>query len=133
MALNQSLPAQPGEELFVASTDLLAGGAKTALISRWRTGGKSCIDLMTEFLRDATVPEPPAASLAWQRAVDIVVAEEPDVSREPRVKASPEATLGAPLHPFLWAGYMLVDCGGVRDTADPKGAPPPANPSVAKP
>lgn len=129
----EKLPARPGEELFVASTDLLAAGATTAVISRWRTGGKSCIDLMTEFLRDVAAAEPPDASLAWQRAVDIVLAEEPDVFREPRVKASPEAPLGSPLHPFLWAGYMLVDCGGGRYAVEPPPAAPLANPPAARP
>ena len=137
----EKLPARPGEELFVASTDLLAAGARTAVISRWRTGGKSCLDLMTEFLRDAAVSEPPEASVAWQRAVDIVLAEEPDATREPRVKPSPDAPLGTPLHPFLWAGYMLVDCGGGRSTVEPPPAgnqpsppaAPPANQPAARP
>ena len=120
--------SRPGEELSLAATDLLAAGARTAVISRWRTGGKSCIDLMTEFLRDATVADPPAASESWQRAVDLVRDEEPDAAQEPRVKPSPDAPLATPLHPFLWAGYMLIDCGVGRVVPEP----PPAvgQPSV---
>ena len=102
-------------------------GASTAVISRWRTGGKSCVDLMTEFLREATVAEPPAASASWQRAVDLVRDEEPDAAQEPRVKPSPDAPLATPLHPFLWAGYMLIDCGAGRVVPEPPpavGQPP---------
>jgi hypothetical protein len=88
---------------------------------------------MTEFLREATVAEPPAASESWQRAVDLVRDEEPDAAQEPRVKPSPDAPLAAPLHPFLWAGYMLIDCGDGRFSAEPPpaaGRPPvPAPPA----
>ncbi|MFM7206487.1 MAG: CHAT domain-containing protein [Planctomycetaceae bacterium] len=118
-------PAQPGEELFVAATDLLAAGARTAVLSRWRTGGKSCLDLMTEFLRESQAAEPVDASSAWQRAVDLVIAEEPDVVREPRLKAA-DAPLAAPLHPLLWAGYMLIDCGRGTLPDDPPAVNPPA-------
>jgi hypothetical protein len=125
-------PVRAGEDVFLAATDLLASGATTVVLSRWRTGGKSCVDLMTEFLRESGHTEPPAASAAWQRAVDLVLAEVPDAAREPRVKLVPDAPLADPLHPFLWAGYLLVDCGGGRYAAEPAApaagqqAPPPA-------
>lgn len=120
----EKVPARPGEDVFLAATDLLAAGARTVVISRWRTGGKSCVDLMTEYLREATLAEPPPASASWQRAVDIVRAEEPDAAQEPRVKPTPDAPLTAPLHPFLWAGYMLIDCGGGRFAAEPAAKAP---------
>ncbi|NBW87106.1 MAG: hypothetical protein EBR23_09835, partial [Planctomycetia bacterium] len=41
-------PERPGADMFLAATDLLAAGSHTAVISRWRVGGKSCLDLMTE-------------------------------------------------------------------------------------
>ena len=135
----EKVPARAGEDVFLAATDLLAAGARTVVLSRWRTGGKSCLDLMTEFLREIAVAEPPAASAAWQRAVDIIRAEEPDESREPRVKPSPETSLTAPLHPFLWSGYLLVDCGGGRYAPEPPpgaaGRPPvpAAAPAQARP
>ena len=118
----EKAPARAGEDVFLAATDLLASGATTAVLSRWRTGGKSCVDLVTEFLRESASAEPPTASAAWQRAVDLVLAELPDAAREPRVKLAPEAPLGVPLHPFLWAGYLLVDCGGGRYAAEPPAA-----------
>lgn len=115
------LPARPGDDLFVAATDLLAAGATTAVVSRWRMGGKLSVDLAEEFLRDLAI-EPDAddaparaqAAASWQRAIDVVTAEEPDVAREPRVKQSPGAVLTDAKHPFFWAGYVLVDCGRGR-------------------
>ncbi|MFM8378310.1 MAG: CHAT domain-containing protein [Planctomycetia bacterium] len=113
------LSAQPGEDLFLAATDLLAAGARTAVVSRWRVGGKLSIDLVEEFLRDldaAPAAEGEAAPVAspaesWQRAVAVVTTEEPDVAREPRVKQSPGEVLADAKAPFLWAGYALIDCG----------------------
>ena len=81
----------------------------------------------------AWVPGAAPTRAADPAAASIVLAEEPDVFREPRVKASPEAPLGSPLHPFLWAGYMLVDCGGGRYAVEPPPAAPLANPPAARP
>jgi hypothetical protein len=50
--------------------------------------------------------------VSWRRAVDIVTAECPDPTREPRLRQQGEAVLADGKHPFLWAGYVLVDCGG---------------------
>ncbi|MFM1996061.1 MAG: hypothetical protein RLZZ111_448 [Planctomycetota bacterium] len=121
----EKLPARPGEDVFTAATDLVAAGGRTALLSRWRMGGKTCTDLMTEFLREATAADALPASAAWQRAVDVVLAEEPDALREPRIKVSPEAALAMPPHPLLWAGYMLVDVGESGAAGEPDPAVPP--------
>jgi hypothetical protein len=79
-------------------------------------GGKTSVDLVEEFLRDRQIAEadlPPAAE-SWQRAVEMAMAEQPDVGREPRLKQSPQVVLPDARHPLLWAGYLLVDCGGGR-------------------
>ena len=133
-------PARPGDELFLTVTDLVAAGCRTALVSRWRMGGKTSVDLVEEFLRDRggdDVVAPPAAE-SWQRAVEIATAEQPDVAREPRLKQSPEAVLPDARAPLLWAGYLLVDCGLGRYDDLPLAAPannapppPPAQPPVA--
>ena len=111
-------PARPGDELFHATTDLVAAGGRTLVVSRWRMGGETCVDLVEEFLRDRASPAadepPPAAAESWQRAVELVTAEEPDVTREPRLKQSPQTVLADARHPLLWSGYMLVDCGSGR-------------------
>jgi hypothetical protein len=123
-------PPRPGEELFFASTDIVAAGADTAVLSRWRMGGKACTDLMTEFLRGTLGAAPRPAADAWQRAVDVVIAEPPDAVREPRIRDAEGTPLAAPLHPLFWSGYMLVDCGaaGPPPAAAPAAAPPPGGP-----
>jgi len=136
------LPSRPGDDLFLAITDLVAAGSRTAVVSRWRMGGKTSVDLVEEFLRDREIvgDDAPSAAESWQRAVEMALAEQPDVGREPRLKQSPQAVLTDTRHPLLWAGYLLVDCG-VGRYADPppegpgqpersaqpaKPAPPPA-------
>ena len=117
------LPARAGEDVFFAATNLLAAGSETAVMSRWRMGGKVAADMMTEFMREATIPGPdgalPAASASWQRAVDVAMAEEPDPEREPRLKPVAKATLSDATHPFLWASYMIIDCGPGTHAAAP--------------
>ena len=99
-------------------------------------GGKTSIDLVEEFLRDRTGAdggaEPPPAAESWQRAVEMATAEQPDVDREPRLKQSPQAVLTDARHPFLWAGYLLVDCG-VGRYDDPPPAGPAAQAKQAQP
>lgn len=102
------LPARPGNELFLAATDLAAAGARTSLVSRWNVGGRMTIDLVEEFVRDASAPP----SDAWRRAVEVVMREPPDPALEPRLKPSSGGVLEDASHPFFWAGFMLVDCGG---------------------
>jgi tetratricopeptide (TPR) repeat protein len=109
------LPPRPGDELFRVATDLLAAGAHTALVSRWRMGGLSGAHLVEEFVREASLARPAGGGLpaadAWHRAVDIVAAEEPDIAQEPRLTQSPDAVLPDSRHPLFWSGLMLVDSG----------------------
>jgi tetratricopeptide (TPR) repeat protein len=133
------LPTRPGEDLFLAVTNLVVAGSRTALVSRWRMGGKTSIDLVEEFLKDRTVADaeaevPPAAE-SWRRSVELVTAEQPDVGREPRLKQTAQAVLQDARHPFLWAGYLLVDCGQGRyeDPPPPGPAPAPKPPQPGKP
>ena len=55
-----------GDEVFLAVCGLMASGSRTALISRWRVGGQSMIDLVREFVQE--LPHESAAS-AWRRSV----------------------------------------------------------------
>ena len=59
----------PGDDLFLTSMGLMATGARTILLSRWRTGGQTAIDLVREFVQE--LPFSPADE-AWQRAVQLV-------------------------------------------------------------
>lgn len=108
------MPARPGNDLFLAATDLLAAGARTAVVSRWRMGGRSTVHLIEEFVADhqhRLSSGSGSAAESWHRAIDIVMAEEPDIEQEPRLLQSPEAVLLDSRHPLFWAGAMLIDCG----------------------
>jgi hypothetical protein len=128
------MPPRAGDDLFMAATDLLAAGAHAAVVSRWRTGGKIAVDLVDEFIRDvAAMPKDEEAASAapdvvasWHRAVELVGAEQPDPSREPRLKQSPGDVLADARHPFFWAGYAVIDCGpGQYDEQPPQAKPLP--------
>ena len=102
---------QPGSELFFSSCALASAGVRTALVSRWRTGGQTNLALVNEFAQE--LPHTSAAA-AWQRSVLLARAAPLDPDREPRLKVSgdeagPPATAD---HPFLWAGYLLLDTVG---------------------
>jgi tetratricopeptide (TPR) repeat protein len=105
-----------GNDLFLATTGLMASGARTVLISRWRVGGQSAIDLLREFVQE--LPFVPADE-AWQRAVQLVSQSPLDSLREPRVKRKPDAPPINADHPFFWSGYMLVDSGVTPEKNEP--------------
>ena len=87
----------------------MAGGARSILMTRWRTSGRTNFDLVREFAKE--LPNALAAD-AWPRAC-LLAREAPlDAVREPRLKRSDETgDLPTADHPFFWAGYMLVDTG----------------------
>jgi hypothetical protein len=98
---------RPGDEVFQELCEMMENGARTILVTRWRTGGRTNFELVREFARE--LPNAPANE-AWQRAC-LLARETPlEVTREPRLKRSDE-TGEQPTadHPFFWAGYMLVD------------------------
>ena len=98
-----------GDEVFLAMCGLMSTGARTVLISRWRTGGASAGNLMHEFTQELTHT---TASEAWQRSIELSLDSVLDPTREPRIddKIKIEGQLRAN-HPLFWAGYMLVDTG----------------------
>jgi CHAT domain len=102
---NGSLP--PGGEIFQAVCGLMANGARTILLTRWRSGGRTNIDLVREFVQE--LPQMPATE-AWQRSC-LLAREAPlDAVREPRLKLGKDAESPPTAdHPFFWAGYLLVD------------------------
>ncbi len=97
----------PGNDVFLAVCGLLAGGSRTLLISRWRTGGRASFDLVREFAQELPRTSPPDA---WQRAVLLAIDSRLDIAAEPRVKRTAVNEQPKAAHPFFWAGYMLVDC-----------------------
>jgi hypothetical protein len=111
--------ARPGSEVFHSFCGLMSEGARTIVLTRWRTGGRTNFDLVREFLRE--LPNAPATE-AWQRAC-LLARESPlEESREPRLKRSDETgELPTADHPFFWAGYLLVDTSprpGAKDAAE---------------
>lgn len=107
----------PGQDLFLASCGLMATGARTVLLSRWRTGGQTSRDLVRQFVQE--LPYSSAAS-AWQRSVQLMMETPIDVAHEPRIKSVPTATESNASHPFLWAGYMVIDSGIVPAGHEPQ-------------
>lgn len=125
--------ASEGEEIFLSLCGLLGSGARTVLISRWRTGGQTSLDLVREYAQELPHARP---AEAWQRSVQVVRDSPLDPDREPRVKDAPRMEDTKTNHPFFWAGYMLVDSGGLVDPgvgADPAKPAIPAGPVPAGP
>jgi hypothetical protein len=105
----ESGAAAPGSEIFQSVSALMASGARTVLVSRWRTGGQMNLQLVREFVQEL---QQSSADVAWQRSI-LLARETPlDATQEPRLKRMEEGVEppGAD-HPFFWAGYMLVDTG----------------------
>ena len=101
-----------GDEVFLSVCGLMASGSRTILLSRWRVGGQSTVDLMREFVQE--LPHESAA-LAWQRSVRLAADRLLDPSLEGRLKASGGVNGVKADHPFFWSGYLLVDTGLVPD------------------
>ena len=124
---NSTTRGRPGADLFTTAMDLAAAGAETTLLSRWNVGGRVSADLGIEFLRDRQLMKPdgslPTAAASWRRAVNLVIAEQPDFSREPRVKVSKNTVPTDARHPFFWAGFALIDCGVSPDAPTTPNAP----------
>ena len=103
---------QNGDDLFLSSMLLEACGARTILISRWRTGGRVSYDLVEQFLLQLS--EKPAVE-AWRQAIlevgsnPIRLDEEPRVRRDSKVDDVPIAN-----HPFFWGAFMLIDRSETR-------------------
>jgi hypothetical protein len=100
--------AGTGDEVFLAVCGLMGSGCRTILLSRWRVGGQSTIDLLREFIQE--LPHESAAS-AWRRSVQLASDRLLDPSQEGRLRPSPVAEGLKADHPFFWSGYLLVDTG----------------------
>ncbi len=101
---------QPGDEIFLSLCGLMATGTRTVLLSRWRSGGQSSLELVREFTQELPHTTP---SDAWQRAIQVVSHSRLVPEAEPRLKKEPAGggSESRASHPFFWAGYMLIDAG----------------------
>ena len=73
----------PGNDLFLSVCGLMANGARTVLLSRWRSGGQTSFDLVREFAQELSDTTP---ADAWQRAVMLTVDSRLNLEAEPRIK-----------------------------------------------
>ncbi len=124
----------PGNDVFLSVCGLMANGARTVLLSRWRSGGQTSFDLVREFTQELAHTTP---ADAWQRAVLLTLDSRLNVEAEPRVKLTSGDEPPKAINPFFWAGFMLIDGGTTSDkpvkakkpVAPPKNiAPPPEKP-----
>lgn len=106
----KTVPAVPGSDIFLSVCGLMANDARTILLTRWRSGGRSNTSFVQEFAQE--LPHTTPAD-AFQRAVLVTAGSRLQLDREPRVKQSRQAEPTAN-HPLFWAGFMLID-RGVRD------------------
>lgn len=116
-----------GREMFLSVCSLMASGARTVLISRWRTSGQTALALVDQFIRE--LPHSAPAN-AWQLSVLLAQTRPLDWEQEPRVRRfnSEKPTLTE--HPFFWAGYMLVDDGTAPVKEDAAEDQPAAGPVI---
>ncbi|MCL2006009.1 MAG: CHAT domain-containing protein [Planctomycetaceae bacterium] len=100
---------QNGDDLFLLAMLLEASGARSILISRWRTGGRASYDLVEQFL--AQLSQRPAVE-AWRQAILEVGSEPINLDEEPRVRRDANME-SVPIanHPFFWGAFMLIDRG----------------------
>jgi CHAT domain-containing protein len=115
----------PGNEVFLSVCGLLANGARTVLLSRWRTGGQTSFDLVREFVQELGDASP---ADAWQRAVMLTIDSRLNLEAEPRIKRAPAEEAPKASNPFFWAGFMLVDCGAASEKAAAKPDKPAVKP-----
>ncbi len=128
-AAEDGLSRGSGYEVFLTVCGLMAAGARTVLISRWRVGGQTDFDLVREFLQE--LPHVPA-SHAWHRSLMLTRATPLDPTREPRLRLDPSKEPPNAAHPLFWAGYLLADTGS-DPKPEPAAPPPDAAAGVAKP
>ncbi len=97
-----------GHETFLSVCGLMAGGARTIVLSRWRTGGESSFALVRKFTEEVTQSSPAAA---WQRSTELLQSRSVDWEREPRVQRFDVEVPPLATHPFFWSACMLIDSG----------------------
>ncbi|TWU29443.1 tetratricopeptide repeat protein [Bythopirellula polymerisocia] len=122
----------PGSELFLASCGLMSTGAQTILLSRWRVGGQSTLEIVREFVQEL---HRTSAADAWQRCIEVAKELQLEPALEPRVSSAVGDDPPTASFPFFWAGYILVDSGEPPTPApieSAKADSPPAKPAPPK-
>jgi hypothetical protein len=111
-----------GYDMFLASCGLMATGARTVLLSRWRTGGQSSRELVRQFLQELPFA---SAAESWQRAVQLAQESPLDAAYEPRIRSTPGTPPIDGGNHFFWSGYMVLDSGVLPHPKEAEPAEPP--------
>lgn len=114
-------PSAPGADVFLSVCGLMSSGARTLVLSRWRTGGQTSFDIVREFAQELPHTSP---ADAWQRAVQVVADSRLNLEAEPRLKRASTVDPPKATHPFFWSGYMLVDSGVPSPREEPEAEQP---------
>jgi len=121
-------PKATGYEIFLTACGLMSTGTRTALLSRWRTGGKAPAVFVREFTRGL---KEHSASESYRTASELVRAETLSPDKEPRLRESKGVEEVTAEHPFFWGGYLLIDSGAEPTPKTPE-VPPPVQPLADK-
>jgi tetratricopeptide (TPR) repeat protein len=117
--------AADGNEMFLNVMAMMASGTRTMLVSRWRIGGQSALDFVTEFTRELDHTSP---ADAYQRAVFLAMEAELQGANEGRIQSGNGGEMIPGGHPFFWSSFALIDSGTpATPSAD---APAGQNPAV---
>lgn len=93
-----------GNDLFMTSLGLMASGSRTALISRWATGGQTSLALTRMYaseLPKVSVAKAIRNGRQKTRELDL------DYENEPRIRTKKSDPVLKAEHPFFWAAHML--------------------------
>lgn len=110
-----------GQELSFYTTLLLASGCKSMVLPRWRTAGDLPYQFQILLAKELQKTQPTAN--AFRQAIQEVRKETLDPENQPRLRLSKTDTDLVADHPFLWAGYMVVDSGQWYQDPDQEQAP----------
>ncbi len=102
-----------GKDLFLTSMAFMASGSRTALISRWATGGKTSLSLTAQYASNLGKDGSAKAILDARQATREL---DLDYENEPRVRSKKSDAVLKAEHPFFWASHMLLGIPDNRPT-----------------
>ncbi|MCH2179692.1 MAG: hypothetical protein MK106_12900 [Mariniblastus sp.] len=105
-----------GQDMFQLVCGLLASGARTVLVSRWRVGGENSLLQTGEYAYRLRRQRPIDA---WTDSVTESRKRELDLLKEPRIKPEKLVQPVTADHPFFWSGMMLIEVPNDKTAVDP--------------
>ena len=104
-----------GSEMFFTATSIMAAGGRTAVLSRWNSGGHTQANFAAQYARYAAAMP---VTTALQSAVKEIGSSKIDLAKEPRLKTDPNPPAVKGDAPFFWASPIMVSYDDQR-IADP--------------